>query len=300
MSKFTVQMMGIMYFNVCAKDAEDCSSHAKEVLIPDGRQGDGHIPPHVASLFIDKDLCIRDDWWTDERVEHQVHALEQGQVVTKRVIEFRIPPGSKPATIKFPDQGTGMVQVVNLDRLLPMIGKVDPQFVLDLENPSAIARVPISGGRLEAFAFNEGAAAVQWTFEVSGPQTITATTETGLGSVTVKAAGGRLGTEIVLSNTPELLSRVQLPGGADAAGAPDHPTGHLAPAHAGPHPAQPHPNNAGAADHHFQLYGKLEKHKDGSRLMFPKTREDLPFGAHYLRAISNVHLAGACTPTCCA
>jgi hypothetical protein len=301
MNKFTVQMVGIMYFNVCSKNGENsCPPDAREVLIPDGTQGDGHIPPHLASLFIEKDLCVRDDWWTAGRIEHQVQAMdEQGQLVTKRVIEFQIPQGDKPATIEFPYRGNGTFEAVNLDRLLPRIGTIDPQFELDLEHPSAIARIPLRGGRLEAFALNGGAATVQWTFETdSEPLTITAQSETSSGTVTVKAVGGRLGTEIVLSNTPDLLSRVQLPTVVHTPGAHEHASADAVAEHAGH--GEGGVSHGGNEDHHFKLYGKLEKHRNASRLNFPKDREDLPFGTHYLKAVSTVHLASGCTPTCCA
>jgi hypothetical protein len=281
MSKYTVHMMGIMYFHVCTTDV-------KEVLVPDGTQGKDHIPPHLASLFVDKDLRIEDTWWVDQTIEHEVQAIdEQGQVVTKRVFEFRVPRDCKPVRIEFLHQEDRQVEVVNLDQLLPMIGKIDPEFQLDLEQPAAIARVPIRKGRLEAFAFNGGRSAVQWTFEGGSKSlTIAGVTESETKSITVRATTGELGSEIVFSNTPNLLPLAQLQAHVATNSAHDHHPGHPGTGHTG-------------HDHHFQLYRQVEKHRDGTRLVFPSDREDLPFGAHYLKAVSNVYLDNSCTPTCC-
>ncbi|HWS72488.1 MAG TPA: hypothetical protein VN605_10260 [Thermoanaerobaculia bacterium] len=270
---------------------DGCNSGAAKGYMPNGTAGDpgaarserkdssesgaprpqhpGHpgLPPHFASIFVEPDALQSDAWFAGAKFDRRVtFADEKGQEVTKHVWEFRIPLPSK--TVTFPDAEDAPAKCVGFADL-PKILDIDKKFVFDLVTPDTIVRVPIRGGRLTPFR-DDTPSAIQWTIrKLPKDLTITAEDDEGSrGTITLNALGGDFGTEIVLGNTPEFLSGVR---------------------HGG--------------HQHFQLYGKLELHRDGSRLVDPPESklDPLPHNHAYLKHLDHHHVMDepGCGPGCC-
>ncbi len=260
---FTVHMVGLMYFHGCTLDV-------KQALVPNGIRPQTRMPPHYASLFVSADDCEADDWWPDQKTEHPLTVVnDQGDEIKVRVVEFRIP---EPAQVLFPDEGDPQAEFMNLEETLPKLETIERRYEVDLEHADTICRVPIRRGALKAYGFNR-AAIVQWRVQGhSGPITIAAVTDQVTKSVTLTQKTERLGTEIVFSNTSNLIS----------------------------------PSDDLDADRdHFQLYSVLGREAWSANLIPPtappKGLTPLPFDHAYLKFLSartEVPEPG-CVPSCC-
>jgi len=287
---YQVHFVGIVYFNVCKSDN-------KIALVPNGTRGNGHIPPHYASLFIEESLHDSDSWWRDRKFVRTI-SVQNPDRSTREVnlLEFRI---TKPAEITF-DCGDETLECVNIDKTLAELKVVAPGFDLDLDKPDIIAKVNVPGGKLEAFRFAvDELATVQWTiWKHSVPITITAKEGADVRRITLKHNDGP--PEVVFSHTPDLIQTAMDNMQRSAAGekaqkaqkAPQAP----------PHGA------AGAMPntHHFRLYAKLDKQRDENKftgaLPIYRGVSELPSTHPYLtflRQLEEIPLPG-CVPTCCA
>ena len=256
---YTVHFAGLVYFKVCSfKD--------KRALLPDGTESDGTIAPHYASLWVEPGQYESDDWWPTERFERTVKVVDDlGDEQAVKVLEFRIP---SHAEIRFSEDGEDSLDLTNVEQALPKLHEIDPSFEVDPTFVETIAEVPIHGGQIEVFGFCSSAI-VRWTIaRHSGPIKITAGAGDQQKSLTLKTIEEGLGTEIVFSNTADLIS-------SECCGKGD-----------------------------FRLYGKLNKSRKADNLVFPglpKGLVPLPTDHDYLRSLATVlELADPeCTPTCC-
>jgi len=273
---YSVDFVGIIYFHVCTGDR-------KFALVPNGLTGDGHVPPHYASFFIEASMHDSDNWWRDQKFNRQVD-VETSFTKTRPfdVLEFRIP---KPAEITF-DCGDKTLVTTDLDSGLPQLKKIDPHFELDLTGADTIAKMTIPGGALQAFQFGD-ASVVRWTItKHSDLVTITVNAGDETKRITLKRFDDRSSPGIVFSNTVDMLK------------ARDEHTGDLA-----------NTNGTAAHDHtgHFTLYAKLDKNRDPRGLENPKLPDvralkKLPDVTHpyllFLLQAPQIPLPG-CVPTCC-
>jgi len=282
---YSVHFVGIIYFHVCTTDR-------KIALVPNGINGDGHVPPHYASFFIEASLHDSDTWWRDQKFNRQLQMeTALAKPGTFDVLEFRIP---KPAVITF-DCGDETLETKDLDIGLPQLKKIDPRFVLDLNDVDTIAQMAIPGGKLQAFQFGGDASVVSWTItKHSDLVTITASAGDEIKRITLKRFDRHASPEIVFSNTPDLITaRSEPPGHTEI----DHP-GHKETG-SGTTPS----NHAGG---HFTLYAKLDKNRDERGLENPtlpnvRVLDEWPFEHRYLLFLlqkEQIPMPG-CVPTCC-
>lgn len=266
---YDVDFVGIIYFNLC--EATACA------LAPDGTAGDHGMESHLPSIFVAAENVDSDDWWSDHRKEHiegvPGNSIEEGPIFL-RFFEFRMP---RRLDLKF-DCAGGNVDTTNVQQSLGHLGILDDQFVLDASG--AIAKIPIPGGKLRAYAFGK-ARVVRWTIEKhSDPITITATDGSDTRRITLKGTG----IQVVFSNTPDLLKKTP-------ANPRDHGSGHSHGSH-----------DCG----HFELFGKINKGPNGAAkfkcpdLKLPSLQR-LPISNPYLRVLSATQQIpnGNCSPTCC-
>jgi hypothetical protein len=265
MPRMTVHMFGIMYFNLP-------SAGGATVLLPDATQGEVHIPPHNASLFVERTHYQSHYNWPV--IEREVPILTiRSKIIMVPVLEFRIASFSD---VTFPaDHETPNVDVRSLRQALVHMQDIDPQFRPDLTGGGSIARVQITSGTLEAFTFNRNVNAVQWAIR-SGAQPLTISA--GNGSVTLKPRpDSLLGAEVVFSNTQDYLADlvpgVNLPRGHDGTG---HGASHV---------------------HHFGLFGKIDLHHGSPR--FPRHRMGIEYTSAMMAAMEDAVIESDCTPPCC-
>lgn len=272
----TVHILGLIYI-------DGCESTTKRGYMPNGTnpQGadrvaaghrgahhPGHVPPHFASIFVEADAVAADTWSPNAKYDHTLDIVDDtGAHVQKHVWEYALPLPSK--TVVFPDSADAPAQCVNFPAL-PKLQTIDPQFVFDSANPDTIVQVPISGGTLQPFQLTSPAA-IEWTIaKVPRVLTITAADlEGAFGTITLKQMSGSLGTEVVLANTPDFING-------------DRHAGHQ----------------------HFQLFGRLDVNRDGSRLLDPGPPNGLgalPDSHAYVKFLHQNHLMGepGCSSTCC-
>ena len=192
-----VHFVGIVYFNVCSLDQ-------RLALFPNGtKPGDGR-PVHHAGFFIEAERHDADDWWPDSKFVRVRRIEDQpGVFRTASMVEFRIPEAAE-ITFHCRDK---KLDIRNLDEALPKIHEIAPEFELDVDRGDTIARVPITGGTLEVFRFDPAGAVVSWSIaDHPDPITVTANAGGTVRSVTLKPAGAGAETQIVFSNTPEVIS----------------------------------------------------------------------------------------------
>lgn len=191
-----VHFVGIVYFNVCTLEQ-------RLALFPNGTGSSDGMPSHHAGFFIEANRHDADDWWPDSKfVRMRRFEDKPGVFRTAAMYEFRIP---EPAEVTF-HCGDKKLDIKNLDEALPKIHEIAPEFELDVAHGDTIVRVPITGGTLEVFRFDPAGAVVSWSIaDHPDPITITAKAGQSVRTVTLKAAG-TADTEIVFSNTPDLLS----------------------------------------------------------------------------------------------
>jgi hypothetical protein len=309
---YTVSFVGLNYFNACRVGERDA-------LIPNGTPGSGTneegLPQHFASFFIEEELYDSDNWWQKERIERLIPLeIKLGEFRTVKVIEFRVPPKSRPETppveLRFSgDEGT--LRNLNLDEGLP---KLQPMgFVLD-DQPDAIAKVALQGGDLEVFRFG-GSTLVRWLIEHhDDPIAITAYDGKDRKWVKLKKSGP-LPPEIVFSNTIDLLQHTNNGGNGQPAvqsgmssGMAGMPNGPAMSAMAG---APVDGGMAGMHHHgpagHFVLFAKLDESRDERKLdktVFPDPMMLKPavFSHPYLAYLSSIEETPdpQCSGSCCA
>jgi hypothetical protein len=257
----TIDFVGLIYFNVCHGDE-------KQVLLPDGSQGDFGIEPHFASLFVEPAALERDDWWPDARKVRTVRVVNNaGDDVVTDLIEFRI--DHPRADVSFSLKAEPPVDITNLPAFLTSLQTLNPHFQPDLKHGETAAQAQITCGTLAVLAF-QGSGVVQWTTGTqAGPFTITAASGRDRKTLTVKD-----GAEVVFANLPDLL-------GAPASDAHPHP-----------HPP------------HALLYSKIDVDRSQKGLVdkaVPKGLDPLPVRHLYLRALDRgLEVPGPkCTPQCC-
>lgn len=315
---YTVAFVGLNYFNAC-KEGQ------KEALIPNGTKGSAgdHIPQHNASVFIETDQIDSHTWWKDQVFSHPVPlAVNLDESRTVEMMEFRIP---KEVEIKFRCE-EGTLENVNLDQGLPKLQDVKG-FVLD-DHPDAIAKVPLPAGELEVFQFGS-AALVRWLIsQHKEPITITAFAGNEKRRVTLKKSDEQIPTEIVFSNTVDLLKlgdshddngRGSVGHGGDMHMG-DMQMGDMPAANAHNGEMDSGGNGGGVHDGamgamhggghgfagHFVLYAKLDKERNESlfeKPVLPNFTDlaPLPFSHPYLTFLSEMDEVpdGACVPSCC-
>ncbi|SRR5216684_1536579 len=304
---YTVNFVGLNYFNAC-------TAGEKKVLIPNGTRGGGHIPTHYASLFIEAAHVDSDDWWSNQRFRRRIRLeVKLGEFRTVDVIEFRIPKKVK-LTFNCSDE---TFSNVNLEDGLPKL-QAATGFKLDSIGADTIAEVPIPGGAIEAFRFGSSAL-VRWLIEKHhDPITITARDGDETRHVTLKESYGQLPTEIVLSNTIELLphgnghgTRQERGAGGNGHSGDVHVAdmhgggAHTVDAHAAPG-GDGHTGGGHGYSGHFVLYAKLDLERDESKFEKPdlsglKNFKPLPFHHPYLAFLCTLKEVPdpPCVPSCC-
>ena len=279
-----VHFVGIVYFNVCMREGQ-------LALLPNGMNPDPDMPPHYASLFVETDRHDSDNWWPDHKFDRTRELEDQpGVTRTAKLLEFRL---AEPAEITF-DCGDKTFDNFNLETALPKVSEIVPEFELDEKNPDTIATVPIPGGKLEVLRFDQTEAVVTWSIaEHADPVIITAKAARVTKHVTLKPIGRELDTEIVLANTPDILTLLE----TDPGESEEEEHGRE---HGGDH----------TAAHHFSLYARLGQNKDPKPFLRIDPRQltakvaDLAMFAFehpyfdFLRARPQVGLPG-CLPSCC-
>ncbi|HXA17837.1 MAG TPA: hypothetical protein VN380_12645 [Thermoanaerobaculia bacterium] len=308
---YTVSFVGLNYFNAC-------TTGEKKVMIPNGTRAGGHMPTHYASLFIEADHLDSDDWWSDQRIRRRIRLeVRLGEFRSVDVIEFRIP---KKVELTFRCHDDTLSNV-NLDDGLPKLQAL-AGFKLDSVGADTIAEVPIPGGAIEAFRFGSSAL-VRWLIEKHhDPITITAGDGEETRRITLKKSDCQLPTEIVLSNTIDLLTRgnghSQERGagnghGGDMAGAVMHSaamqSGSMPGDSMGMAAANGSDNHSSVGygnSGHFMLYAKLDWDRDESKFQHPdlsglKNFKPLPFHHPYLAFLCTLKEVPdpPCVPTCC-
>jgi hypothetical protein len=233
------------------------------------------------------------------------------------VIEFRIP---KKVALTFRCSDETLVNV-NLDEGLPQLQTLTG-FKLDSVGADTIAEVPIHGGAIEAFRFGSSAL-VRWLIEKhNNPITITACDGEETRRITLKEAGWQIPTEIVFSNTIDLLARHNGHDPTQESGAGNGhgglmPSGdmHGAAMQGGSMPGDSMNMVAanggdGHSGHgysgHFMLYAKLDWERDESKFAHPdlsglKNFKPLPFHHPYLAFLCSLKEVPdpPCVPSCC-
>lgn len=271
MSRMTVHMFGLMYFELCKE------RNRVTVLLPDGRDGDGpHIPPHYASLFVESRACraFTPAWRPRWHDVPNLTGRSRGPMA--HVLEFRI---NTRCTLKFPaDEVYPEVNAKSLERGLLDIHDADRAFDPDLDSDASIAKIEITSGLLEAFNFNRNANAVQWTIR---PGTEELKIEAGTESLTLAPdPDSEFGAEVVLANIPDFLSSFRAENGMRPHHAPDNSVNH---------------------DHHFGLFRKIDKSRNRDKpLRLPQHRGGIRYGSNAMAFHDQLAtIAGSCTPPCC-
>jgi hypothetical protein len=309
---YTVHFVGLNYFSARMEGEE-------VALIPNGTpdssKKDEMVPQHFASVFIEEEDYATDDWWEDHKIPREIKLeVKLGEFRTVKVIEFRIPDKKdSPAKVMFSCDEKKLVRK-SFEEGIPKLKDVKG-FVLDPE-PDTIANVPLPGGTLEVFRFS-AAAIVRWLItEHDDPITIRASANGETKYITLNKSDEQLPTEIVFSNTVDLLTTLSLPGGNGhnggndgvMSGMPDMGATHATHAMPGM-PAMPagHMHGHGTAGH-FVLYAKLDKERDEDKFENPKLPDymrlrmtQLPFHHAYLSFLSSLEETPdkPCVPTCC-
>ena len=247
---------------------DGCEEDEKRALLPDGTD---HDPPHFASLFIEK-VKYEPNGWPGEIIDPRTVRI-QGQ--DRQLVEFRIP---KRTVLTFPDETDIPAECVDFEDGLPKLQDADPTFEPNLQDPDTIAEVVIRGGTLQPLLLHK-IPVVQWTVNnQSGPITIKGR---ALGAnrqptgpeftVTVPA-----GTEVILSNSPDFIDV----------------------------PVNPHPHGNHTAAGHFELYDKIAKKADKTKLANAQAKKLVgklkPTNAYlqYLEKLKRFETEG-CTGSCC-
>lgn len=256
----TVQCLGLIYFHVC--DGRD-----KLALLPNGTDAGSNIDVHRGSIFVHPEEVESEDWWEGSRYEHQLKVVgDDGNDIEVPVLEFRFP---EPVEITLGGTGKSL-DLGNLKASLHKMKDSDPDFKVDPADVNAIAKIPITQGELTVYGFDT-AAAVQWKIDTSGSITVSAQGARETKALTLKESTGPRGTEIVLSNTSDMIDP----------------------------PAQHKPGD------HFRLYAELNKSRKADKLEPPtgppKGLDPLPFGHRYLASlVYEDQIPGTnCAPTCC-
>ncbi|MEA2238297.1 MAG: hypothetical protein QOC81_3021 [Thermoanaerobaculia bacterium] len=318
---YAVHFVGLNYFNACKVGQKD-------VLVPNGTPGSGkdddQIPQHFASLFIEEEQCASDDWWPEQKHIRPIQLeIKLGEFRTVNVIEFRLPEKpsatTPPANVHF-ECKEKTLRNLNLDQGLPKLQTMG--FVLD-DEPDAIAKVPLPGGALEVLRFG-ASTIVRWLIlEHDDPITITAHAGKETKHVRLKKSDGQLVSEIVFSNTVDLLPHPEHDGNGESSGQGTavHDGGMtmsgvrhaVVPAvhggMAGTHdaPAAPgmHGHDHGSAGH-FVLYAKLDEERDEKKFENPNLPDPMqltpaPFTHAYLAYLSSLEEVPdpPCSGGCC-
>ena len=251
---FKVDFIGMVYF----VHQDDQSRIA---LLPDGATPENNVEPHFASFFVaTKDKTKAD--WKGWEIPQKKRFADAG------VIEYRI---QNPATITITGvseraQNRAPLNTAAHEGGLPQVKSVNPDFVVDEQDPDAIARLSIRQGTMTAFKLSE-AVVSQLASQHAGPITIKATTPNG----ERRTIELRDGAEIVFSNTSDLF--------------PDVP-------HNGP------------SGNHFQLYAKLDVARDRTKLTHTPAvanLPDIPSDHPYIELIFGLGEVphSECSNTCC-
>jgi hypothetical protein len=132
---YTVQFVGLVCF---FRETE-----GRQALLPDGRQPEGGIEPHVASIEVAGDAVLEATGWNGDA------DLERGR--------FELPPCS--ISLEGADDG-GALDTSEHDGLLPQLAQLAPNIEIDPERAQTIARVPLRRGRLKAYRIPGGEAGI--------------------------------------------------------------------------------------------------------------------------------------------
>jgi len=319
---YSVNFVGLNYFNACPGDVEACAVEDKEALIPNGLNGEDGVPQHFASFFVERSQYDSDNWWPDQKLNRKITLeVKLGEFRTVEVIEFRIP---KQVRLYFRSDWDE-VRNMNLDDGLPKLQDVDG-FELDPDAATkpdrVIANVPIPGGDLEVFRFGSSAL-VRWSIiKHKIPITITAFTTTNeKRRVTLKRSDEQLPTEIVFSNTVELLphdgngnngakteSQQPMPHDDHTMNMDHSPAANANGNSSNGNGSSAHSGHSHRLSGHFALYAKLDKNEGFGKFKNPPVLPDamrlkpLPFSHAYLAYLSSLEEIPdpPCVPSCCA
>jgi hypothetical protein len=195
---YVVDFLGVIYFHRFKKSGGT-------VLLPDGRHPFPKIAPHFASFFIEQRRVKSADWWKAEPKE---------ELEDIKVIEFPIPQPSQLAitSVEPVAEKPGCLSFGGVDGLdigghagnLPEITRIDNRLKIDADKANVIAKLPIHRGKLEARLFGKAAMTRLTVAEDVDLVVITARTNDGKET---KVLALENGTEIVLSNTSDLLTK---------------------------------------------------------------------------------------------
>jgi len=247
---------------------DGCEADEKRALLPDGTQ---HDPPHYASLFIEK-VPYKANWFPGAITDPRIVRV-QGQ--DRQLVEFRIPVRS---LLTFPDESDVPAKCVDFEDGLPKLQQADPDFVPNLVNPDTIADVVIHGGILQPLLLHK-TPIVRWTVDKqSGEITIKARVlddhhhpNGSEFTLTVPA-----GTEVILANSPDFIGV----------------------------PVDPHPHPGHVGGKHFDLYAKIAKTADKTKLHNAHAKKTVgplrPTNAYlqYLEKLKRFE-EDNCTGSCC-
>lgn len=198
-----VYMTGLVYIH-------GCTANTPMALLPDGtNEGDDHH----ASLWVDKDkVDLTSSSWPQEFYdEHDLDVKEgRGPKQPVKVCEFRIPPGG--TTISFPAT-PGTPQCGKLDADLARLTVDTPAgpvpFVANPAAPDIIATVPIGGGIVTPYKFNN-IGIIEWSISSLDSWQISASAVPNPYTIVLKNVAPAAA-EIVLSNLHH-LDKIQKPG----------------------------------------------------------------------------------------
>ena len=141
----------------------------KLLLLPDGRQPELNIPPHIASIVVlESQLLGNDDWeWEDDPRLDELH-----------VRSFLIDPPSMIAISGLTGNG-GELDTTAWDGVIPILSTIDRKMHILPERAETIAQIPVANGKLEAFYFADDSVVGRLTVPNTGLVTIKANAKNG-------------------------------------------------------------------------------------------------------------------------
>lgn len=182
---FSVQFVGLACFVKAAGE--------RHVMFPDGRNPDGEIEPHFASIFVDPAMIDSANGWDQA-------SIDSG--------EFLLPPCS--VTIAGVDV-TGSLDTGDHDGRLPQLCRINPEFVLNRDSPDTIATLDVRNGKLTGYRIPGGTAVItQLDVEHESEIDVVVTPRDGSAARTLRLQAG---SEIALANTARDYSDESEEGG---------------------------------------------------------------------------------------
>lgn len=232
---FKIDFLGLIYFYH--------QKGGRLLLLPDGTAGADDIPPHYASLFLEKTKVTDDRTWHPlpsdalDRYGVNEYSIRYRSMLTITGADTAIDGGC----LSF---GAGGGIDSSHDSKVPHLKDCASDMHIDPQKAKTIAQMPIRQGTLEAFLFENAIVSRLTVINHSGPITITATDASGTKTIVVRDE-----TEIVLSNTSDF---------------------------AGSHGQRLRRPEEDDDDHHFQLYSQLADDGQPHALKEPTDSPNLP------------------------